>query len=768
MRKRDQGGMALLSVLVVIMVLALLGGLVLYLAGQESQLSTVRYRAAQSLHIAEGGAWAARAALMAIVNADPQDAATLTVDLAEDLERWYANGNPGAQDPLAFLQHLKVGGEDIGVPPGRRDWILFAVDWSTQSPLKLRYVAGGSGAGPATDPIRRYGRHIPRNDLGEGHYQAVVILRGRLEQHWSCAGGGSCYVHRAHPASFAIPLHFEILSDGWVSPGFRRRVSLSGDFRVLVGRRTFADWAVFLHLVPANDYEHRLASKRPFGPVDIFDGPVHSNGRLYFHGFPKFGTPDTGSPCSQARVQATPVTSTDTRAGFFRLRGHSAQDGTYGHILEANEWVENGVRVAAPVLPDCTLYDQEDDADNPAAWFQRGFDADPSTPGIQPIVMSQDSPNVPAIALGANPSERNVPRAWENWRAWRDWRNARLGELVPELRNWDWQRGEPPYGVYVPVVDVNGNGISDDGDRMAGGIYVHGDLRNLVMSNCPPEANGWPYCPRSGSDKAYYYFELWHPGERRVTQTVLVEVDRAANRTTVSNSAWGAPRTFVGVPKGFQGTAELPGATVIYVEGNIGDPDVQGSGLKGTVEEREQVMIAAATKLFVSNHVRYERPPSPADPRPENVLGLWAIFGKIYVPLLSGNEAPRDLEVHGFLMVGVPGARPSEDDLSGASQYCTRDFPGQDQGYLRVLGGLVSPWLPVVRCQWDPVVVGYRLWVTHDRRVGPGFAPPYFPVSSLAYVDIRSEGLAGSRPGWRERTPAEQRERSPAEPVTIE
>lgn len=40
---KGQAGMALLSVLVVILVLSLLGGLVLYLSGQESQLSTVRY-----------------------------------------------------------------------------------------------------------------------------------------------------------------------------------------------------------------------------------------------------------------------------------------------------------------------------------------------------------------------------------------------------------------------------------------------------------------------------------------------------------------------------------------------------------------------------------------------------------------------------------------------------------------------------------------------------------------------------------------------------
>jgi type II secretory pathway pseudopilin PulG len=146
MRRQDQAGMALLSVLVVIMVLALLGGLVLYLAGQESQLSTVRYRAAQSLNIAEGGAWAARAALMAVVNADPTDAADFEGDMATAAVTWFAGGEAASQNPLAFLDHLKVDGQRLSTGEGPYDWVIFVVNWALPySRLKLQFVRGGSG-----------------------------------------------------------------------------------------------------------------------------------------------------------------------------------------------------------------------------------------------------------------------------------------------------------------------------------------------------------------------------------------------------------------------------------------------------------------------------------------------------------------------------------------------------------------------------------------------------------------------------------------------
>ena len=76
-RLSGQRGLAMVAVLTVIFVLTVLSALVLYLSGKEIGLSAVRLLGAQSLNIAEGGAFSGRAALMALMCADPVGATSV-------------------------------------------------------------------------------------------------------------------------------------------------------------------------------------------------------------------------------------------------------------------------------------------------------------------------------------------------------------------------------------------------------------------------------------------------------------------------------------------------------------------------------------------------------------------------------------------------------------------------------------------------------------------------------------------------------------------
>lgn len=359
-RIREQGGMALLSVLVVILVLTLLGGLVLYLSGQEMHLTTVRYRAAQSLNIAEGGAFKARAALMAAVNADPTDAAQFTGDMGTVAVDWWAGGVAGVQKPLAFLGHVRVDGAPLASGTDTVDWVVFAVNWSLPSQLrKMEYVAGGTGP-PPTDPMSL----TPvMNALGDGSYRAVVVVSRRAEAHDSCYPQGSaCFVHFVQPATVLIPLSYQVIADGQVDPQFRRRVTLQGDFKVVLGNTSFAQWLSFSHVFTLSG-----GTNVYFFVTESYDGPIHTNGRFRFWGFPKFGTPDFSAGCP-AGIRATRLTSTDTRAAFRRLPGNPGSPVVV--TLEADEWVgPDGQRIAAPVLPDCTPMNFADDFRNPIAQF---------------------------------------------------------------------------------------------------------------------------------------------------------------------------------------------------------------------------------------------------------------------------------------------------------------------------------------------------------------------------------------------------------------
>lgn len=611
--------MALLSVLVVILVLALLGGLVLYLSGQESQLSTVRYRAAQSLNIAEGGAWAARAALMAAVNADPTDAARFTGDLTAAAVDWYAGGNPASQKPLAFLSRVQIDGAALASGTDSFDWVVFVVDWSLPSQLrKMQYVTGGTGAPPA-DPMSVVS--VLMNPLGDGWYRAAVVISKRAEAHESC-NPSPCYVHFVPPATLLVPLSYRIVADGQVDPQFRRRVTLQGDFKVVLGNTSFAQWLSFSHV-----FSLASGTNVYFYVTESYDGPIHTNGRFRFWGFPKFGTPDSSIPCDPGQIRATRLTSTDTQAVFRRLPGTPGSPVEV--TLAADEWVQNGQRIAAPVLPDCTPTNFNDDSDNPVAQFQRGFDADPNTPGIQPITVPWDPAGrirdsygtlQRAVALGWDPTDTSSSGP-NNWTA-SQW-NWRIRQVVPELPD---NSNPVPNAVYVP----------SDGANLLGGIYVQGDLRRVIMSNCPPGSPGYPYCPPNPGGLAYYYFE------HASGQTVTVAVDRANNRTVVTNSDWdpetagnqSGTRTFAGVPRGFRdrwGALWYPNATMIYVHGSIGSGS--SGGVWGTVEEREQVMVTAARSqsesgtrdVWIPSHIRYERPPDPYDPtsNPQNLFGLY-------------------------------------------------------------------------------------------------------------------------------------------------
>jgi hypothetical protein len=330
------------------------------------------------------------------------------------------------------------------------------------------------------------------------------------------------------------------------------------------------------------------------------------------------------------------------------------------------------------------------------------------------------------------------------------WRQE-IRRVVPELRD---HSGEIPPGIYIPVRDEIPNGRSDDEEPLAGGIYVQGNLRRLTVSNCPFGAPGYPYCPPSSGDLAYYRFE------HENGQVVTVIVDRNGGRTTVENSDWDPEtegnqpgrRTFRGVPKGFQGTTGHQHATIIYVRGNIGqDSSCSGSacttyGLSGTLEEREQVTVTASGHVYISGHLRYERPPNPYDPRsnPLNLLGIFAPTGEIRVP----RGTPDNLELHGVLMAGEirEGGFPGQFVVQGL---CSRPR----QGELRHLGGLIAQYVGVTGCadRSGRLTSGYSDHKVYDRRMDRGFAPPYFPTSTVPA--IQAQNLAGVRPYWQEETP---------------
>ncbi len=665
-------GFAMASILITIFVLAVMSALVLYLSGKEIALAMVRRTGAQSLYVAEGGAASARSALMVLMNADPAGQASLDPSLtAASLLAWYAGGAPAGQDSFSLFDFIVLDGQRFttGSDPNTTS-LTFSVDWglaATHRKLQL----GGSP---------------PANALGAGTYAATVVVSRRLVPHSSCVPPDPCYVHQLGPNDYEYFYTYTVTSDGQAPPRARRRVTLTRDFSIRVRPANFAEYVLFtnVHTTPSG-------GSLWFQTVTEFDGPVHTNGEFRFRRFGRFGTPDTGSPCDPSRIAATPLTSVSNRAWFWN-------NGTPVERT-ANENVVGGVRIDAPVLPDCTPTTYTDDNDNPPANFTRG---------------------VPAIPYPSNPYSQKGASVGRDPNDTMTVTNMQIRQVIPELAD---NSTAVPTGIYVPVTDSNGNGVSNAGEPLAGGIYVQGDLTSLTLS-------------LSGNNALYTFVQG--------AQTVTVTVDRTAASTTVTNSTWASPqtRTFTGVPKGWQPLTN-PNAAIIYVQGNI-------LSLAGTLEEKEQTTVAASGRIDITNHIRYEDPPDVTDPNdnPLNVLGIYTANNDIRIT----TAAPNDVEIDAVLMAGNTG------DGYNSSIYVQDYDQPPPRGPVHLIGGIIEEYYGQFGVT-DPlnqfVLAGGRSRdFKYDRRMSRGFSPPYYPTTSNRYeIAQGTMGLAGVRPTWREAAP---------------
>jgi hypothetical protein len=686
-RRGGQQGMALISVLSVIVILVLLGSLVLYLSGKEIALSASRLQGAQSLNVAEGGAVAGRAALMAFMNADPIGTASIDPSLSgTQLATWYAGGNVASQNPFGLFDYIVVDGQRFTIgATSATSQVEFDVNWALPTPHRKLQLAGSPQ---------------PTNALGVGTYRARVRVTRRLAPHPTNPTEPERYIQRLGIDHYEYYFTYTITSDGQISPFARRRVEFSKEFSIQVRRRSFAQFALFTHV-------HTTPSGGAiwFTSRTSFDGPVHTNGEFRFAFFPKFGTPDEASPCDPGRIAATPLTSVSQYA-WFNNNGNPVR-------RQANENVVSGQRRDAPVLPDCTLANLNDDNDNPAANFTRGVAA---------IPLPDNPYNQQGVAIGRNPDDTSPVT------------NLQIRQAVPELAD---TTSSVPTGIYVPVADTNGNCLSESGEPLAGGIYVEGDLDSLTFSLGGPTNDLAVYTLRQGS------------------RTVTITIDRANNRTTVSDTNWpgrasgacGLPMTpngpatftFAGVPKGWQGPGNA-NAAIIYVRGNI-------LGLSGTLEEKEQTTVVASGRIDITGHVQYEDPPVVTDPNdnPLNVLGLYSAGNDIRIT----TAAPNDLVLHAILMAGNRG------DSYNSSVHVQNYDSGSPRGTVRLIGGLIEEYYGAFGT-FDSTTgqqrTGYGRDFRYDRRMSRGFTPPYFPTTPQFEI-VQAQGLAGARPAWREVAP---------------
>lgn len=93
---------------------------------------------------------------------------------------------------------------------------------------------------------------------------------------------------------YALP--FAMVAEGALSE-YRRNVVLQGEFRVVVGRGTFAKYALFTNVHRTGSADN--SSTRVWFTGDtLFDGPVHTNNHFRFYRNPWFGGTVTTAGCN--------------------------------------------------------------------------------------------------------------------------------------------------------------------------------------------------------------------------------------------------------------------------------------------------------------------------------------------------------------------------------------------------------------------------------------------------------------------------------------
>lgn len=262
-------------------------------------------------------------------------------------------------------------------------------------------------------------------------------------------------------------------------------------------------------------------------------------------------------------------------------------------------------------------------------------------------------------------------------------------------------------GVYLPytVDTVTGAKVFS-----GGGIYVEGDA-SVVLT--PVGTSGQQFTITRG------------------TVTTTITIDPVTNTTTVSE---GAVNTVIqGVPMDLTSVPPRP-ATMLYVQGNI-------TSLRGPAQGQPAIQDGAAITITASSNVRitgdliYKTQPvtktaddpccpgtPPGTPIPGNhngqVLGIFTATGDIQ---LDNRQSLPVLEVDASL------ATISDGGTGGLINVGARIET------LNIVGGRIQNRIKNINAATRNVFF--------DRRFGSGFAPPWFPSTTISPPGVLSATL---------------------------
>lgn len=287
---------------------------------------------------------------------------------------------------------------------------------------------------------------------------------------------------------------------------------------------------------------------------------------------------------------------------------------------------------------------------------------------------------------------------------------------------WPATGTQPTSGVYLPYTTQSGGGCPCT--FTGGGIYVQGNADQITMSAGTMSVLG-----------VTHKTQLFTIKQGSTTTTVTLDLD---GQTTTVSDGTNTAGPISGLPANYNSSPATE-AAMLFVNGGIsGTSGGTTTGLTGpssgaAIQDGSAVTVAATNTIAITGNITYTKEPvaliqadTPVNPPPSNVLGIFTTTGDIQVRPTS-NVTTMEIDAS-LAMIS-----------SGGSGGLTATW--NTIGTLNIVGGRIASQAK------SGSSVGKRN-IYFDQRFSHGFAPPWFPSTTVTATPTTQTVVTPSRMSW--------------------
>jgi Tfp pilus assembly protein PilX len=287
---------------------------------------------------------------------------------------------------------------------------------------------------------------------------------------------------------------------------------------------------------------------------------------------------------------------------------------------------------------------------------------------------------------------------------------------------WPSSGAQPATGVYLPYSTNAFGSCSTPPCFSGGGIYVQGNADKITMAAGTVSVAG-----------VTHKTQVFTIKQGSTTTTVTLDLD--GQTTTISDGTTTSP-PITGLPENLNNS---PGteAAMLFVNGGIsgssGATGLSGPSSGAAIQDGSAVTVTATGNIAITGDIKYTTEPvaliaadTPVNPPPTNVLGIFTPTGDIQVrPTSNVTTMEIDASLAMISQSGSGGLTATWNTI----------------GTLNIVGGRIANQAK------SGASVGHRN-IYFDQRYSHGFAPPWFPSTTVTATPTTQTIVTPSRMSW--------------------